>query len=142
MDHSKLYRLFHDLTASSIDEEAGGISIPHIIGINKNNETIIAVIAGDYHLVYDVLKKSLKDQEYSELIYGLDRTTKPGQGTEFRDCLAGAHISMPINKIFIAKPFVINYQITPRIVRNYDWNNTFWKTAVQKELMQLFPLYR
>ena len=85
------------------------------------------------------LAKKLVAQGAEELIFGLDRTTRPGQGTEFADVLTCAHYKDGEWRVG-----VINYQHEPRIVRDWDWNNEFWTEAVLYELglSKTHPLLR
>jgi len=71
---------------------------------------------------------------------GLDRTTKPGQGTEFADVLTCVLWDAQKDE-FTAKEWrewlkigVINYQNEPRIVRPIDWDNEYWNGRFKEEL--------
>ncbi|MBX3397519.1 MAG: hypothetical protein KF873_02150 [Gemmataceae bacterium] len=66
-----------------------------------------------------------------ELVYGLDRFARPGQGTTLGDLIAGAWFTGRD-----CKPFVIEYQHEPRIVKPIDWGNEFWSRSVGGELIQ------
>ena len=82
----------------------------------------------------NVCNKSAK-----EVIFGLDRSTKEGQGTEFADVLTCCHWSEKFieSEGTWGSAFrigVINYQNAPRIVRPMDWNNEFWKKTMSEEL--------
>ncbi len=83
----------------------------------------------------------------SEVIFGLDRTTKEGQGTEFSDVLTCCHwseafIDENVNWGQAFRIGVINYQNEPRIVRPMDWDNEFWKKQMTKEILAFRPPFR
>jgi hypothetical protein len=77
-----------------------------------------------------------------EVIYGIDMSTRPGQGTRYADALVIAHWTSSPGKD-LADPSclrvgVINYQNEPRIVDPIDWNNSHWDHWVRS----VFPQYR
>ena len=80
----------------------------------------------------------------TELIFGFDRYTKPGQGTEFADVLTCAHWHPSFGDKWNScwKPFVINYQHEPRIVRPPDFDNTFWNEKILADLRITCPPFR
>lgn len=100
----------------------------------------MALLPGDKYEVFaidgspdDVIKLVRKHFPRSlEFIYGLDRSTRPGQGTEFADVLTCAHYTAGADEPW--RVGVINYQHEPRIVRPWDWNNQFWTEMVMKEV--------
>ncbi|MCA1909221.1 MAG: hypothetical protein LDL39_12760 [Magnetospirillum sp.] len=67
-----------------------------------------------------------------ELIFGLDRSTRPDQGTEFADVLPAAWYRRGLGW----KVGVINYRPDPLLVRPWDWDNSFWTAAINAELLQ------
>lgn len=86
----------------------------------------------------------------SEVIFGIDRTTKEGQGTEFADVITLCHWQDPTagqlaldgswgNSFRIG---VINYQHEPRIVRPIDWENEFWIGRMTEEVKHFRPQSR
>jgi hypothetical protein len=84
----------------------------------------------------------IADPQY--VCLGLDRTTRPGQGTEFADVLTCAvwWNDPAVNWGKSLKVGVVNYQVEPRIVRAWDWENAFWNDAVRRELRQTVPPFR
>lgn len=64
-----------------------------------------------------------------EAVYGLDRFTKPGQGTALGDLIAGRWR----DAAGVWRPFIIEYQHKPRIVQPLDWGNEFWNDMLAKE---------
>ena len=80
-----------------------------------------------------------------ECITGLDRNTKEGQGTEFRDVMTCWYWKeglddKPWNESF--RVAVINYQDEPRIVRPFDWDNEYWNDQAAGELAAFTPRFR
>lgn len=79
----------------------------------------------------------------AEVIFGLDMSTRPNQGTEFADALVLVHWTHdPDKKLADPSCFktgVINYQHEPRIVRPIDWNNEHWQHWMQSWLQSTRP---
>lgn len=67
-------------------------------------------------------------EETAEVIYALDRVAKPGQDTTLGDLVAGGWWDGTK-----WKPFIIEYQHEPRIVKEINWENEFWNAALTKE---------
>ena len=132
-----LCKEFYDVVLNSIDND--GIRNPHLIVVfSDGTSAMYAVENNVFAAMYSIIQKLITERanDISEIIYGLNRFTKEGQGTEFADAFAGAYFS---NGEW--KPFVINYQDEPRIVRDYDWNNQFWNAAITTELV-ISEIYR
>lgn len=121
----QLPEIFHDLISNAIDE--AGV-YPHQ-AIAKRADGKLEMMALDGALL-GVLVAKANEPQIVELIYGFDRMTRPGQGTEFADCLAGAYYQQGAGW----RPLVIDYQHEPRIVRPINWANGFWAQAIRREL--------
>ena len=76
-----------------------------------------------------------------EAIYGIDMTTRSGQGTHYADALVLAHWTRAPGRNLTdpdcLKVGVINYQNTPRLVDPIDWHNSHWDHWVRA----VFPSY-
>lgn len=83
-------------------------------------------------MVYQQLWIDVFGTETDEIIFGLDRTTQDGQGTEFNDALVCVYWKRECPTKFAVG--VVNYQFEPRVIRPFDWNNSFWISRVQIEL--------
>lgn len=77
---------------------------------------------------------------------GLDRTTKPGQGTEFADILTvfTYERAPEFQAEFLIRDqyrrcAVLNYQFEPRIIRPFDWENKYWTEQMLAELHFRLP---
>jgi len=118
---------YRDLMASCIDEE--GVSIAHGIVIDAAGEMTMLALAVPPMQAYKVmLGQWLRGAR--EMIFALDRFTKPGQGTTLGDLLAGHHFVAGVPP----RPFIIEYQHDPRIVKPIDWHNAFWNRGLIDEL--------
>lgn len=128
MDQS-LADMFHHAVSIAID--ADGV-YPH--QARRRTKAGIQVFALDLsHMqVMDLTIQRARESETEELIFGLDRLTKPGQGTEFEDVLPAAWFRKGVGW----KVGVINYQPDPLIVRPWDWHNVFWISTITHELIQ------
>lgn len=113
--------IFWEMVAGSIDEE--GVYPQQMITVEDGALCVHALCINPPQIMQLVKRKIAEGVE--ELIFGLDRTTKPGQGTEFADVLTCGHYKDGQWRVG-----VINYQHEPRIVRDWDWDNEFWTEAV------------
>ncbi len=129
-----LPKLFFEMVCCIIDEK--GIFPPPLLVKKANGSLEAGVITGPVQFAYNVVKLHFNDSECLEFVYGLDRYTRPGQGTEFNDVFVGAFCEKR-NGIIVWKPYAINYQKEPRIVRDYDWNNNFWNECTLNELKKI-----
>lgn len=86
----------------------------------------------DAGLCFQWFKTHLKKLDCAEVIVGIDRTTREGQGTEFDDVLTCFHWQREHQDVL--RVGVINYQFEPLIVRPFDWNNEFWRKRVLDEV--------
>lgn len=77
--------------------------------------------------------KKLLHKGCTEIIFGLDRSTKPGQGTKYDDVFVCSYFKDGEWKVG-----VINY-IPPKdgqetVVDDWDWDNEWWQAAARGEL--------
>lgn len=113
----------------SIDES--GVHPFPGIAIKQDGGIEFAAIT-DAGLCFQWFKKHLIDLDCAEVIVGIDRTTREGQGTEFDDVLTCFHWQREHQDVL--RVGVINYQFEPFIVRPFDWNNEFWRKRVLDEV--------
>ena len=80
-----------------------------------------------------------------DVLWGLDMTTRPDQGTEFDDAYVFVHwVRIPGQKLTTREAFrvgVINYQNEPRIVRPVDWDNEHWTNWTLGFFKQHYPQF-
>jgi hypothetical protein len=122
-----LAEAFHALIASSID--AVGVYPHKCLHVKDGKLTMAAIMINDPGQVYAALLAICLNKKPDEIIFGLDRYCKPGQGTTLGDCITGANFAAGV-----WKPFVIEYQHEPRIVQPIQWDNPFWNAHVMDEL--------
>jgi hypothetical protein len=125
-----LTEMFHEWVAATIDPE--GFPIPHGLCLNAQGELAVVALALEPDLAYSVMLK-LWGEPATEMIFALDRYTLPDQHTEFADVLAGFHFTRGAPP----RPFIIEYQYEPRIVKPIDWTNLFWTGALYSEINQV-----
>jgi len=122
-----LPEIYQRLIGSSID--ANGV-YPHHCLWRKNGKVSMAALALPRpRQVLATVVLTMIQELPDELIYGLDRFCLPGQGTTLRDCIAGAHYCGDK-----WRPFVIEYQHEPRIVKPIAWDNEFWNCSVGHDI--------
>jgi hypothetical protein len=121
-----LVEMFCGLVDPSIDER--GVYPHHALVMSQDDKlTMMALDLFPEQVLRAMVVEILKGAK--ELIYGLDRTCLDGQGTTLGDCVAGVYWN---GTEF--KPFIIEYQHSPRIVKEINWDNEFWTSALQGEI--------
>lgn len=129
---------YFDVIERAIDEK--GVYPHQGLVLKKDNKLEMhALIVGVPELVAHFWNQ-LGDSE--EVIYGIDMTTRPDQGTRYADALVLAHWTRDPSKKLTdpscLRVGVINYQHEPRIVDPIDWDNSHWDHWVRS----VFPKYR
>lgn len=123
---------FARIVASAIDEK-GICPMP---GVAKRQDgSLVFAMCTDPESAFRWFRETARDETVVEIILGIDRFTKPHQGTEFADVLTVTHWSIGKGLRF----GVINYQHKPRIVRPIDWNNHFWTSKLREEFEPMMP---
>lgn len=127
---SKLVETFYRMAETAIDRV--GVYPQIAIAVIDGQTNVMSLALDGYEVWRAVNRLFAPDRPaVQELVFGLDRSTKPGQGTEFADVLTLLHYD---GKTWT--PGVINYQDQPRVVRPIDWDNPFWNAQLRKELAQ------
>lgn len=140
---------FERMVQVGIDEE--GV-YPHPgMFIDIDGKTNICALDLTPDQIYQWFWNQVSIENVREIIFGLDRTTKPGQGTEFDDVLTCVHWREDLDDGPDPKWHrcwrvgVINYQYQPdgnTVVRPIDWDNTFWRQQMGAEVRQFTPPFR
>lgn len=122
-----LPEMYFDIVAGMIDE--AGV-YPHQ-GIWKGADGKLSLMSMDLHpnQAAEMVLRLVKSRKAVEAIFGLDRTAMPDQGTTLGDLVAGVH--------FVGgerRPFVIEYQHAPRIVKPIDFGNDIWNAMLLREV--------
>ena len=135
---SDVVETFEGLVEGMIDAE--GIYPFPAYYIDSNDERCVASLAMDNaQICVDWFWSTILTSNARELIFGVDRETRPNQGTEFADVLTCAYYvqcgdTEAIRDNYRINIGVINYQHEPRIVRPIDWDNRFWRRQLLNEL--------
>jgi len=140
---SKLVDEFHAYVSSIIDEK-GVYPLPGMSRIGFSDKREIAAIT-EVALAAKWFWDQVTMRGSSECIIGLDMMTKPGQGTEFADALVCVHWAEGMDEKDWGSSFrigVINYQNEPRIVRQFDWNNSHWIKTMTSHIKSMRPSFR
>jgi hypothetical protein len=122
-----LLKTYHDHISRSIDEK--GV-YPHQMMCEDDDGKlgVYALMLNKPHEVLQAVLKALMEHKPKQLIYGLDRFCKSGQGTTLGDCIAGLYWNGEA-----WRPFIIEYQHEPRVVKPIDFDNQWWKKSLQQE---------
>lgn len=125
-----LTEVFHDWIVATVDPE--GFPVPHGLYVDQQGDLTVVALAMDPDATYSVMLR-FWGAPAKEMIFALDRYALPGQGTELGDVLAGFHFTQGA----APRPFIIEYQYEPRIVKAIDWDNVFWNSALLSEMTQV-----
>lgn len=132
---------FEDIVATSIDER-GIYPAPMLVEYSDGGLDMMA-LALEPLQCYSTFALKVLDRTVKHAIFGLDRSTKENQGTEFADVLTCVAYHRNISpEVVVREQFafgVINYQHEPRIIRPIDFKNAFWIAGMKKELFQFIP---
>jgi len=140
-DTKKAVEAFEQFCAGAV-EEKGIYPFPMVAITNDGTMEMSALALAPMEAIEQFMRKIVK-REVKAIIIGLDRTTRPGQGTEFADVLTCALWEAQKDEFGPGewrewiKIGVINYQVEPRIVRPMDWENEYWDKTVKAELANL-----
>lgn len=122
--------VYHDHISRAIDEK--GVYPHQMLCEDQDGKLgVYALMLNKPHEVFNAVMKCLVQDKPKQLIYGMDRFCKPGQGTTLGDCIGGAYWNGEAWRVFI-----IEYQNEPRIVKPLDWTNEFWKKSIRAELTE------
>jgi hypothetical protein len=134
IEDGKLPDFYWSELPNQIDKS--GFPNPPILGLQHDGTLIYgAVLDLDANRLFDVVhNKFISDIKIKEVVFAIDRMTKPSQGTKYDDVLSifwwyGPHEYPGF------RYGVVNYQIDPLIIEPIDWNNEFWTGAMTRETM-------
>ncbi|MDB6174233.1 MAG: hypothetical protein JWL59_3544 [Chthoniobacteraceae bacterium] len=102
-------------------------------GIIKARDGSLTMIAAEsVSLMYSGIAMQFWKFDPQEIIFGWDRFSQDGQGTEFPDLLSVHHWRYGVGWRF----GVINYQFEPLIIRPIEWDHPFWSPRLNFETMR------
>lgn len=121
-----LTETYHDWLTASIDEQGAGL--PHALIAREGAGLTVMALDLPPDQIYRLMLAEWEKQPL-ELIFGIDRFAKPGQGTTLDDLVAGWHFTRdrPI-------PFIVEYRHAPRVVGPIAYDNFWWNAALTREL--------
>lgn len=105
-----------------------GVEIPHALRADRKGSLTAIALALPPDQAYPLMLAEAANGA-RELIFAFDRFARPGQGTELGDVMAGHHFAD--NRW---RPFIVEYQHEPRIVKPICWTNLFWNATLNTEL--------
>jgi hypothetical protein len=127
-------QIYHDNIARLINEK--GVFPHQMLVEDKDGKLGFMALALDQpSQVMNHMLQVLVKEKPRQLMYGMDRYCKPGQGTTLNDCIGGAYWNGEAWRVF-----VIEYQHEPRIVKPIDWHNDWWKKSIREELTVFLDL--
>lgn len=133
---------FHESVERMIDKK--GVYPQPGMALRQDGKMEIAAIT-DAQLAYRWFWEQITQNYAIEVIFGVDRTTQPDQGTEFNDVLTCCHWREGMDGNPWQTSFrigVIDYQNEPRIVRPWNWANKYWSERMGTEIKNCRPGFR
>lgn len=127
--HASLTEVYHDWLVATVDEK--GFEIPHGLVKHADGTMTVVALAVPPAEAYKVMVGRWDPATSTEMIFALDRFTKPGQGTTLGDVMAGFHVTRDGGP----RPFIVEYQHAPRIVKPIEWSNPWWNAALMGEMI-------
>lgn len=125
-----LPEMFHFMVSSAIDAE-GVYPYPAVVLDVAGEVSVMALDLRPPQVLRTIVRAACAVTT-AELIFGMDRFTKAGQGTELDNLFAGAWYRKGLGW----KVGIIEYRHQPRLVKEWNWDNPFWTLAVTTELSQ------
>jgi hypothetical protein len=133
---SDLREIFYKIVEPQFDEDG----CPNLcLYLDKDNRLLVDSLGSKSYR--EILRHAVmrRVEGALELVIGVDRSTAEGQGTEFKDVYTCAYWKciQSTNKLSSSGDWqigVINYQAEPKIVREWDWDNEFWKKQMGDEI--------
>jgi len=118
-----------ELLKNSIDEK-GIHPAPAMVVDNEGKVSMLSLMV-EPDQAYETVRK-VAGSEYKEILMGLDRTSKSGQGIpeEFDSVFTFVHIENGMG----FKVGCLPYTGEPRNVGEVQWDNTFWNPIVTRDL--------
>lgn len=131
MTPTELPAAFHDHIAKTVDADGFRLAPGWIL--NPKGELTVLAMDLRPDQIYLTMFMQTAEQSASAFVFGIDRYAKPGQGTTRRDLLAG-HITT--NGPGGIRPFIIEYDPTTGVVDPMNYENAYWNTALNRELVK------
>lgn len=128
MTDKPLIDTYLDWLSLAIDAE--GVSLPNALVLHEDGTMTVIALPLSPDQAYRLLLAKFGD-DVREMVFAFDRFTKPGQGTTLADVMAGFHLV----RFQEPRPFIVEYQHEPRIIRPVDWSNESWNAALRGELL-------
>ena len=121
--------MYHEWMAATVDED--GFEMPYGLVLDDDGQITVMALALTPDQAYQHMLKHWTEHRPAEMIFAIDRYAKPGQGTTLRDLMAGWHFIKADPR---PRPFVVEYQFDPRLVKPIEWDNLHWNAALTREL--------
>ena len=127
MSDKSLTEIYHSAISAFIDSK--GVYPHKAIGLSHDNKIDMMAFMVRPEQVLELVAKAIRSKQYRELIWSMDRSCSAGQGTTLGDCVAGYYWDGENYK-----PFIIEYQHDPRILKDIQWDNPAWNEMLKNDL--------
>lgn len=136
-----------ELVVGKVIRQKGIFPYPCMYLGYNDSLNICAIAAPEPMAALDFFQQQISSATAREIVLGLDRVTKPGQGTEFGDVLTcyywkdRSSADLKANWRSWYKTGVINYQFSPLTVRSMDWKNAYWNEVLGSDINKVLLKY-
>lgn len=133
-EQGSLPEIFRGIVESFIDEK--GLELAHAVCVCHDGGIEVVALAVEPEQAYKwLLAMAASRPDIVEIMLGIDRYTKEGQGSEFDDVVAGPHWRRQPDGMGTVQGFTIDYKFgPPKIVRPVSYDNDFWREAITQEV--------
>lgn len=115
----------------------GSVGLMHALVLNEVGELSVIAFAGDVspEQIWELVNRHVGDPQVKEIIFGIDRWSKPGQGVDTSSLVTVYHYRRDVEPEDGAMPF--RFGIIP-----YDengawpviWDHPFWSSVQRREV--------
>jgi hypothetical protein len=130
-----LVERYEQTLAVMIDDD--GFPRPPLLALHHDETVTMATMAVPAEQIFQLASdRFIGDLTVKEVIFGVDRFTKPGQGTKYRDVLTVFHWAGEYGEDGGFRFGVVNYRPgSNKIIEPIDWNNAFWNDIMRRIVM-------
>lgn len=140
----KILEGFVKLNMSGLEPDEtnqNGITIPNALMVDSKGEINVMAMAifgnNSVGQTYQIIHKFLTEENPIELVFGIDRFTREGQGTTRKNVFSVTYFSRGVFKFGI-----IEYDLWPEVkVDEIRWDCEHWNDALKNELVNTFKAH-
>lgn len=131
MDKAEFLQTAHSHMKAMLEND-GEFWPPHAWRLTDEGVSVYCLAMDEPSQCWDVAMAECSKPDTLQMLFGLDRHGKPGQGTTLQDLVAGFYYEAGAPQPF--RPFIVEYASKPEPrVLWFNWDNAFWCAAIEYE---------